>query len=273
MLKQVTEGVLVHESAFLQSNSIVVRGQAGALVIDPGLTATEMTGLAEDLRKLGDTIVAGFSTHPDWDHALWHASLGEVPRFGTARCAAFLQELLSHADWKERVTQGLPPEFAEEIPVTLFGRITGLPSGTRGIPWNGPLIQVIEHQAHAPGHAALLIEDQGVLVAGDMLSDVLMPILDLDALDPIGDYLATLSLLESMAADIVTFIPGHGSVGDTDELQARVALDRAYVEALRDGIEPDDPRIGPSAPLEWLPEVHRLQVAGLTRRMRGGKPA
>lgn len=273
MLHQVTEGVLVHESAFLQSNSIAVRGRVGALVIDPGLTTTEMISIADDLGELGDTIVMGFSTHPDWDHALWHPRLGDAPRFGTARCAAFLQELLSHADWEERVTEGLPPEFAEEIPVALFGRVTGLPSGTRRIPWNGPLIQVIEHQAHAPGHAALLIEDQGVLIAGDMLSDVLMPILDLDARDPTGDYLATLSLFERMAADIVAVIPGHGSVGDNDELRARIKLDRAYVEALRDGIDPDDPRIGPSAALEWLPEVHRFQVAGLTRKVRDGEPA
>ena len=47
------------------------------------------------------------------------------------------------------------------------------------------------------GHAALLIEERGVLVAGDMLSDVLIPLLDLnDTADPIEDYLAALRLLE-----------------------------------------------------------------------------
>jgi glyoxylase-like metal-dependent hydrolase (beta-lactamase superfamily II) len=48
----------------------------------------------------------------------------------------------------------------------------GLPAGTARIPWDGPQIRIIEHQAHAPGHAALLMEERGVLVAGDMLSDV-----------------------------------------------------------------------------------------------------
>jgi hypothetical protein len=33
-------------------------------------------------------VVAGFVTHPDWDHVLWDAALGDAPRFGTARCAA-----------------------------------------------------------------------------------------------------------------------------------------------------------------------------------------
>jgi hypothetical protein len=33
----------------------------------------------------------------------------------------------------------------------------------------------VAHQAHAIGHAAVLLADRGVLLAGDMLSDVLIP--------------------------------------------------------------------------------------------------
>ncbi|MFG2012237.1 FadR/GntR family transcriptional regulator [Micromonospora sp. NPDC048868] len=40
MLGQVADGVLVHESEFLQSNTIVVQGRAGVLLIDPGLQRT-----------------------------------------------------------------------------------------------------------------------------------------------------------------------------------------------------------------------------------------
>ena len=38
--------------------------------------------------------------------------------------------------------------------------------------------EIVEHQAHAIGHAAVLLADRGVLLAGDMLSDVLIPLLD-----------------------------------------------------------------------------------------------
>lgn len=38
MLQQITEGVWVHESEFLMSNSVVVRGADGVLLIDPGIT-------------------------------------------------------------------------------------------------------------------------------------------------------------------------------------------------------------------------------------------
>ena len=266
-LKQIADGVLVHQSELLQNNAVVVQGKAGVLLIDAGITGDEMADLADDLRKLGQPVVAGFSTHPDWDHVLWHAELGEAPRYGTARCAASMRDLLSHADWKARVAEGLPPEIAEEIPLDLFGLITGLPAETAQIPWDGPKVRIIEHQAHAQGHAALLIEESRVLVAGDLLSDVLIPMLDFSAADPIEDYLAALQLLEGVADDVDVFVPGHGSIGGADELRARIELDRAYVQALRDGGVLDDPRIGPSAEegWEWVREVH----AGQLQQLRG----
>jgi len=274
VLRQVADGVLVHQSELLQNNAVVVRGRAGVLLIDPGITGDEMACLAHDLSELGQPVVAGFSTHPDWDHVLWHAKLGEAPRYGTARCAADMRDLLSDADWKARVAEGLPPEIAEEIPLDLFGLITGLPAETAQIPWDGPQVRIIEHRAHAPGHAALLIEERGVLVAGDMLSDVLIPMLDLNGTaDPIEDYLAALRLLESVAGDVDVLVPGHGSIGGADQVHARIERDRAYVLAVRDGHVPDDPRIGPSAKpgWEWVSDVHNGQAQRLAERTeRGG---
>ncbi|MFH9575401.1 MBL fold metallo-hydrolase [Streptomyces sp. NPDC017230] len=85
-----------------------VPGPTGVLLIDPGLTEAEMTCLVDDLRELGQSVVAGFATHPDWDHLLWHPEYGDAPRS-----------------------------------------------------------QIIEHPAYAPGHAAMLIAERGVLVAGE----------------------------------------------------------------------------------------------------------
>src|SRR5690349_18842840 len=191
VLRQVAEGVLVHESEFMQSNAIVVRGETGVLLVDAGILDSEMVALANDLRELGQPVAAGFSTHPHWDHLLWHAGLGSAPRYGTARCAATVRDRLSDERAKARIAEPIPPDIVEQVPLDLLGLITGLPAGVAQIPWDGPRIRIIEHQAHAPGHAALLIEEHGVLVAGDMLSDVLIPMLDLNGTaDPIEDYLA-----------------------------------------------------------------------------------
>lgn len=273
MLKQVEKGVFVHQSEFVQTNATVVQGQTGVLLIDPGITESEMACLADDLRKLGRPVVAGFSTHPDWDHVLWHSEFGEAPRYGTTYCAAFMQDLRSSTNWKDRAAKELPPELASEIPLDLYGLITSLPAGATHIPWDGPKVRILEHRAHFQGHAALLIEERRVLVAGDMLSDVLPPILDWSAADPIKDYLDALSLLESAADDADVIIPGHGSVGGNDQLRARIKQDRAYVQALRDNQTISDPRIVPSdkKDQELAIEIHAGQLKQLAeKRVRDG---
>jgi glyoxylase-like metal-dependent hydrolase (beta-lactamase superfamily II) len=269
VLRQIADGVLIHESEFCRSNAVVVQGRAGVLLVDPGVHGDELACLANDLSESGQTVVAGFSTHPHWDHLLWHDSLGAAPRYGTARCAATV---------RDRLSGGLDPRRAgipEQVPLDLLGHISGLPAGTTQLPWDGPRVRIIEHQAHAAGHAALLIEDRGVLVAGDMLSDVLMPMLDLsDTADPVEDYLAALRLFDGVAGDVAVLVPGHGSVGGADEVKTRIDQDRAYVHALRAAQVPSDPRIGPSATYgrEWLPGVHERQVEGLARRSERGTP-
>jgi glyoxylase-like metal-dependent hydrolase (beta-lactamase superfamily II) len=272
VLTQIAEGVVIHVSEWLQSNAVVVQGDTGVLLIDAGVQSHEMTCLANDLREVGQPVVAGFSTHPHWDHLLWDPQLGSAPRYGTARCAATVRERLADAGAKARVAQMMPPDIADQVPLDLLGLITGLPDESVKIPWDGPRVRIVEHQAHAPGHAALLIEEAGVLVAGDMLSDVLIPMLDVSAAEPIEDYLAALRLFEDVAGDIEVVVPGHGSIGTADQVHARIALDRSYVHALRDGRVPDDPRIGPSAEpgREWVSDVHTGQVRRLAARTTSG---
>ena len=54
---------------------------------------------------------------------------------------------------------------------------------SRSSPWRGPRALVLAHDAHAPGHGAVFLPDTGVLVAGDMCSDVEIPLLDAGAAD------------------------------------------------------------------------------------------
>jgi glyoxylase-like metal-dependent hydrolase (beta-lactamase superfamily II) len=256
--------VLIHQSEFVQSNAVVVQGRAGVLLIDPGVHGYEMSCLANDLQELGQPVVAGFSTHPHWDHLLWHPELGAAPRYGTARGAASARDQLSSGVALVAQAAGIP----DQVPLDLLGLITGLPAEEKQIQWDGPRVRIVEHQAHAPGHAALLIEDRRVLIAGDMLSDVLIPLLNFnDTTEPIEDYFAGLRLLECVAGEIDVFVPGHGSVGGADQIRERIAQDRAYLHALRGTDVLNDPRLGPSAyGQDWLPGVHAGQLQRLAQR-------
>ena len=268
MLTQVAEGVLTHQSEFMQTNAVVVQGQQGVLLVDPGIRGDEIACLANDLRELGQPVAVGFSTHPHWDHLLWAAELGAPPRYGTARCAATVRERLSDPGAPARVASMLPPDIADRIPLDLLGQITALPAGAERIPWDGPEARIVEHQAHAAGHAALLIEERGVLVAADMVSDILIPFLDLSAEDPVEDHLVALGLLEDALGAVDVVVVGHGSACTADQARERIDLDRAYLHALRDGADPADPRLDPSAPFgrEPLAGVHARQREQIEQR-------
>ena len=117
--------------------------------------ASEGSDLVVTMVDSGQTVVAGFSTHPHWDHLLWHARLGAALRYGTARWAASARYQLSDGVAQVAQAAGIP----EQVPLDLLGLITGLPAGMAQVPWDGPHVRIVEHQGHAPGHAALLIDD------------------------------------------------------------------------------------------------------------------
>src|ERR1700751_2513801 len=217
MLNQVADGVWVRQSAWVWSNAIAVRGKGGLILVDPGIDGSDLSQLADDLDQLGIPLVAGFSTHPHWDHLLWHPRFGDVPRFATAAGA--------HAAGQARAQgQAMAAASASGIPLDLIGLVTPLPVDGGPVPG-----EIIEHEAHAVGHAAVLLADRGVLLAGDMLSDVLIPLLDARRRDQVGAYETALDRLGEAAAHVDVLVPGHGAVAEGPDVAARVAADRAYI--------------------------------------------
>ena len=233
MLNQVADGVWVRQSEWVASNTTAVRGEDGLILVDPGIDGAELNQLADDLDQLGIPVIAGFSTHPHWDHLLWHSRFGDVPRYATPACA--------HAARAGRERgQQMAAESASGIPLELLGLLTPLPEGGGPVPG-----EIIEHQAHAVGHAAVLLADRGVLLVGDMLSDVLVPMPDRRGADPLGDYAAALGLLGEAARHVDVVVPGHGAVARGPEVAARFAADHGYLDAVLRGAEPVDARWGP----------------------------
>ena len=261
MLLEIADGVLVRQSTFCRTNAVVVRGTEGVIVIDPGVDGSDLDELVDDIAALGRRVTCGFATHPHWDHLLWHPAWGPVPRYGTARCVEVAQERQDDSRSKaERLAPG--------VRLDLIGALAVLPPGADRIAWDGPELTLIEHQAHAPGHAAIFMKAANVLVAGDMLSDVEVPLLDLDTADPLADYRAGLDRLASVLIEHrPVVVPGHGSVASGDAAADRLAADRAYLAELSAGRVPRDERVGPGATYgaDWLPEAHDRQVGHVLR--------
>jgi glyoxylase-like metal-dependent hydrolase (beta-lactamase superfamily II) len=244
MLSQVADGVWVRQSEWVWSNAVVVRGDGGLILVDPGIDGSDLSQLADDVDRLGLPVIAGFSTHPHWDHLLWHPGFGDVPRYATAANARLAAEARERA-------QTMAAESASGIPLELIGLLTPLPADGGPVPG-----VIIEHHAHATGHAAVLLADRGVLLAGDMLSDVLIPLLDPRRPGQVDAYETALLRLGEAARHVDVMVPGHGAVAEGPEVAARLAADHAYLDALRRVDEPVDPRLSQ----DWLAGPHQSNL-------------
>ncbi len=263
VLVEVTDGVFVARATLYATTTTVVVRAGDALVVDPGPTRHDLDALAADVASRGWRVIAGFSTHPHWDHLLWTEALGDVPRW--ARAGAVASARARHGDLHAEMARAVDEQSAV-LHLTL-AHLTALPEDDALPDLPFPAL-VIGHQGHAAGHAALYLPEARVLVAGDMLSDVEVPLLDLEADDPLEDYAHGLDRLAAYVTgghvDVV--IPGHGSPADPAEARRRLALDRAYLTDLADLRSSADPRL--EAAPAWLREEHAAQARAVAERRR-----
>jgi hydroxyacylglutathione hydrolase len=247
-LSQIADGVLVGTSELYMTTTTVVIGSGGrCLVIDPAITRADLAAAAAELADRRLKPAVGWATHPHWDRVLWSRELGEVPRFATPRAVAAVTA--HRADLIGEVEREAPGHDLE-----LTGRLVPLEPGADRVPWDGPQAWVVAHDGHAPGHGAVFLPEAGVLVAGDMCSDIEIPLLDADTADPVGDYRAGLDRLAALTG-VRQVVPGHGHVGDTAEFGRRIAADHRYLDALQSGGPCEDPRLTQ----DWLRAEHERQ--------------
>src|SRR5690606_23924202 len=94
-----------------------------------------------------------------------------------------------------------------------------------------PEVRVVEHDGHAPGHAALWLPHSRVLLAGDMLSDAEPPLPadEITGRTDVASYRAGLDRLKPYVARAAVLVPGHGTV--TTEPMLRLETDRRLLES------------------------------------------
>ncbi len=253
-LVEVAPGVLVATSVVYRTSSTVLLGDDGTcLLVDPGITAKEIAGLAAAVGDRGLRPIAVWSTHHHWDHLLDGPDLSGLPRWGVPVRPGRqpgARNLQAARDEDDELAAAVAAD-AEDAVADIAAVPTGFPvrfdeslaSGQR-LDWPGPPVVVFAHAAHAPAHTVLHLPEVGVAIAGDMLSDIEIPLLDDVALDPVGDYRAALDALESLEFAVV--VPGHGHVGT--DVPDRLARDRAYLDSLAQA----DPARDPRAVAGWL---------------------
>lgn len=282
----VVDGVLVRTSRRMSTTTTLVLGRRDVtggpgLLVDPAWAEDELVAIADEVRARGAHLVAGFATHAHHDHLLWHPRLGDdVPRWATATTAATARRerprLLAEARQDSHRFAGppCPPEVLDLVAcVDAAPGSGGTRTGPPLLPGVGglPEVHVVEHDGHAPGHAALWLPDARVLVAGDMLSDLELPLPcdEITGRADVGAYLAGLDRLAPYVARAQVLVPGHGTV--TDRPGGRLDADRRYLDAVLAGKTVDDPRL--ALALDGMAAEHdrlRRVVAGRDRGCGAG---
>ena len=96
-------------------------------------------------------------------------------------------------------------------------------------------IELHPTEGHTSDGMALVAREAGVLICGDYLSDVEIPMIA-DA-GSAADYRDTLGRLGALVEQAETVIPGHGSPHDRDAARRILGEDLAYLDALDRGEE------------------------------------
>ncbi|GEL94676.1 MBL fold metallo-hydrolase [Cellulomonas composti] len=250
--------MLVATSEVYRTTSTVLVGDDGAcLLVDPGVTAQEVEGLVAAVAARGLRPLAVWSTHAHWDHRLDSPALSHLPRWGAVERGDDLRALTMQRDADDELARVLAHR-PDDDPAPIGPGPSVLPRRPDGLlDWPGPAVRVLVHRAHASGHTALFLPGCGALVAGDMLSDDEVPLLDPAATDPVTDHRVALDAFAALGARLV--VPGHGTVGH--DVPARIAADRRYLDGLTDPAPAPDVRL--RAP--WLVAADAEQRALVAR--------
>jgi glyoxylase-like metal-dependent hydrolase (beta-lactamase superfamily II) len=239
--------VVVVTSALLQVNCVVVRGAGAAVpkdgplqVIEPGSVGAETfvidsPVLPEELEMLPSLVgQAGFpapsgllATHADWDHVLGPLAFPEAP-LGLAETSVRRMQAEPGAAQRELRSFDEELYLVRERPLAL-----GAP---QALPVPGHLevgsqrLELHPTGGHTPDGMAILIGWAGVLVAGDYLSRIEIPMLN-DGGD-VAEYLSTLERLRPLLETVEQVVPGHGPLLDPQAATRVLEEDAAYLRAL-----------------------------------------
>jgi glyoxylase-like metal-dependent hydrolase (beta-lactamase superfamily II) len=200
--------VLVATSAIWQTNCAVVRAGEESFLLDSPILPDELEALPALVEQAGFPAPTGLlATHGDWDHLLGRLAFPGIALGCAESTAARVRAAPGEAQRELRAFD--EEHFIERQRPLALGAVQALPvPGSCGIGKR----ELALHPA--PGHTgdgiAILIEWAGVLLSGDYLSPVELPVLG-----PAGmaeAYADTLERLRPLVERVEHVVPGHGRV-------------------------------------------------------------
>jgi glyoxylase-like metal-dependent hydrolase (beta-lactamase superfamily II) len=212
-----------------QTNAVALRAGGEAMLIDSPYFPEELEALPSVLAGAGFEPDALIATHGDFDHLLGRLAfpalalgLGEPSMERLHREPGAAQRELRDHDAKFYVERGAP---------LALGQVQSLP-----VPGSVELgdreIELHPAEGHTADGMALFARWCGVLVVGDYLSGVEIPMVV-----SLTDYRATLARLAPLVEAAETVVPGHGAPNAREAALRILDEDVEYLDALERGDE------------------------------------
>ncbi|HLW96315.1 MAG TPA: MBL fold metallo-hydrolase [Solirubrobacteraceae bacterium] len=217
--------VIVVESRAWRTAATVVRSGDEAFLIDSPVFPDELELLPSLLEQAGFSFSGLLATHGDWDHLLGRLAFPGASLGVAATTAGRLEE---HPGAAQRELRDFDERFYLEREGSLaLGSVDALPvPGYCGL--GDSELELHAADGHTVDGMAVWIPWAGVLVAGDYLSPVEIPVLEGSP----EAYAATLSRLEPLVAQADWLVAGHGGALERDAGLRLLEEDRAYLAGL-----------------------------------------
>ena len=207
-------------------NSVLILGQRGAILVDPGGSdevGWHLAGTILGITSLRVTHV--INTHAHGDHYLGNTAFFGARILSSEACRKEVEER-GH-EWiammEEAVGRKLPGTRAVPAAEVFPRGITGTSiQGVRIVFWVPP-------GSHTDGDLVVYLPDDKVLIAGDILVNGVVPTLQDGFL---RNWIGTLDTMQTL--DVDRFVPGHGPLmkaADVKALRNALAKFHAGVEA------------------------------------------
>ena len=205
--------VLVATSRVYQTSCTAIRSGEEGFVVDSPVYPDELEVLPAVLEQAGFSASGLLATHGDWDHLLGRLAFPGAA-LGVAETTA--ARLTGGPGAAQRELRAFDEEHYVERPSPLsLGQVQALP-----VPGHVELGGQ-EIELHSADGMALWAAWAGVLVCGDYLSPVEIPMLS--ASGSRDAYLATLERVRPLVEQAQWVVPGHGE--PTDRARALAILD------------------------------------------------
>jgi glyoxylase-like metal-dependent hydrolase (beta-lactamase superfamily II) len=224
--------VVVVTSRLWQTTATAVRHGEECLLIDSPYFPDELEILPTLLAQAGMEPDGLLATHADYDHLLGRLAF---PGLALGVGWSTAERLRSEPGAAQRELRDADAEHYVARPAPLsLGAYQELPA-PGSIEIGDAEIEAHPADGHTADGTAFFARFAGVLVCGDYLSDVEIPLISAAA--ALDDYRATLARLAPLVEAAQTVVPGHGSPHSRDTALRILDEDVDYLDRLEGGEE------------------------------------